>query len=112
MDKKKRTESIVTECIEGMMPLMRRATIGYYFNNLSITELAVALNTEQSAVYSLVAEGREVIKKAVLSNHGEETHLQNNRYLYTEIFLSCGEEAVKTGGIVSDYINTKRGDQA
>ena len=109
MDKKKRTESIVTECIEGMMPLMRRATIGYYFNNLSIKELAVALNMEQSAVYSLVEEGREIIRKAVISHHGEDTLHQNNRYLYTEIFLSCGEEAVKTGVNFSGNINIEGG---
>lgn len=112
MDGKQRTESIITKCIDGIMPAMRSTIIGYYFNNLSIKDLAKALNMKPSAVYSLVEEGREIIKTAVLSHYGEEAPIQNNRYLYTEIFLSCGEEAVETGGIVSDYINKKRGDQA
>ncbi len=100
MMKKKRTEEIITETIDSMGTEMRRAVIGYYFNNLSVPELSEASGLKQYEVYSLIKKGRELIRKEIQLIHGEKELFNDHRYLYTEIFLSCSEEAVEMGGMV------------
>ncbi len=88
-------EDIIARTIDAMKPLMRRAVVLYYYNQLSVTEIAEVLNRKPPEIYELITKGRSILRMAVISDHGEEKLFQNNIYLYTEIFLSCSEEAVK-----------------
>lgn len=95
MGRKRETETIIAKTIDSMKPEMRRMVIGYHYNHLSIPELAASSGMSQREVYGLIKDGEEKIKKSIEAYHGSAEVLNNHRYLNTEVYLSCAEEAVE-----------------
>lgn len=87
---------VIKRTIDAMEPAMRSVVIGYFYNNLSVEDLAGAMNLEASEVYKLMNRGRKVLKEAILIHRGQNAEVNDHKYLHTEIYLSCAEEAVET----------------
>ncbi len=97
----RKVEDTILKTIDAMEPVMRSVVVGYYYNQQSASEIACAMQLETAMVFSLVKEGGGILRQAVLAEHEEEKLFSDNRYLYTQIFLSCGEEAVRVGEIIT-----------
>ena len=96
MRKEQNTEKIVREAMEKMDPLIRRIVISYYYNNLTLENIAESLQMPPPEVCSLLKKGICTLKNALgLQQEGEQLYI-NNLYLNTEVYLSCAEEAVGT----------------
>ena len=91
----RKTGDIISKTIDEMEPAMRSVMIGYFYNHLSVPELARSLLMSDAEIYGLMVKGRELFREAIILNGHKDTLFKSNHYLYTEIFLSCGEEAVE-----------------
>lgn len=98
MGRKIRTEDIITKTIEEMEPGMRGVIIGYFYNHLSVPELSKALGMSLPEVYALMTKGRDLLRDKIRAINSKDLMICNNRYLCTEIFFSCAEEAAEIGG--------------
>ncbi|MCR5023747.1 MAG: hypothetical protein K6A90_05370 [Lachnospiraceae bacterium] len=91
----KKTNGIISKTIDEMEPIMRSVVIGYFYNHLSVSELAKALLMSDAEIYGLMVKGKKLLREAIILNGNKDTLFKSNYYLYTEIFLSCGEEVVE-----------------
>ncbi len=90
------TGRILMESIGQMGPVRKGILTGYYYNQLTVQELARIHNKDPAIIYRILDDTRQELRRSLKENGVEEDEYPPPLSLGTELFLSYGEEAVKT----------------
>ncbi len=88
----KHTGELLMEAINDMDVEIKGIVTGYYYNQLSIPELAEINSISPGEIYKILTGVRESLIKALKENGVRETEYPKS--LATELFLTYGEGAV------------------
>ena len=89
------TGRILMESIGQMDPIRKGILTGYYYNQLTVQELARIHNKDPVIIYRILDDTRKELIKSLKENGVEEYEYPPPLSLGTELFLSYGERAVQ-----------------
>ena len=87
---------LLMEAIEKMDPGKKGILTGYYYNQLSIQELARIHNRDPGTIYKILKDSRQALIRSLKEKGVKQRDYPQSLSLGTELFLSYGERAVQT----------------
>lgn len=88
-------ESLLMEAIDAMDYKHKSILTGYYYNQLSIPELAKINNTDSRNIYRMLSYARQILREYLKNNGLQESDCPQPLSLATDLFLSYGENAIE-----------------